>query len=42
LNKRRRVEATPVGNHHMSPNTAFTLNQGNFSTTRGGQNQRWS
>lgn len=42
LNKRRRAEPTPVGNHHMSPNTAFTLNQGNFSTNRGGQNQRWS
>lgn len=41
LNKRRRVvaEATPLGNHIMSPNTAFALNQGNYSANSRGQ--RW-
>jgi len=39
LNKRRRTEATPMAAHAMSPNTAFTLNQGNHSGNRGGQ--RW-
>ena len=42
LNKRRRAEPTPVVNHTMSPNTAFTLNQGNYSSTNRGQSQRWS
>ena len=39
LNKRRRSDATPMSNHNMSPNTAFTLNQGNHSVNRG--QQRW-
>lgn len=38
LNKRRRVaEATPLGNHVMSPKTAFALNQGNYSANSRGQ-----
>lgn len=41
LNKRRRAEPTPV-NHAMSPNTAFTLNQGTYSANRGGQSQNWN
>jgi hypothetical protein len=40
LNKRRRTDATPMANHAMSPNTAFTLNHGSHSVNRG--QQRWN
>lgn len=40
FNKRRRTtDSTPMSNRGMSPNTAFTLNQGNHSVNRGG---RWA
>jgi hypothetical protein len=34
LNKRRRPTETPASQQNMSPNTAFTLNQGNYSAQR--------
>ena len=40
LNKRRRVSEPASARRIMSPNTAFTLNQGVHSTSRGGQ--KWS
>jgi hypothetical protein len=34
LNKRRRPAETPASQRNMSPNTAFTLNQGSYSAQR--------
>lgn len=34
LNKRRKPTETPASQQNMSPNTAFTLNQGNYSAQR--------